>query len=446
MDITQVLPKTKVASGAPLREYTENDQVFPAGMWRTIVTGDAYEIQRATAADWSAVLVTLSIASDGSFTGLASWTLPDDIPIQLGTGGTAKILWETADANANELVIALPNGGATDVPVIVIGDQSVLNVDLGWFNGVVEPTLAIANAAGDAYISIDAGDDAVAAAKGIYFKAAADEDIEIINLSVTGTPRIFWDESEDAFSITKGITFGADALVIASGNTDAQYGLIKSRDSGVGLVETARFVGAADPYIQIGRDDTGVAINAITDGLVLQMGAGANNEAAGQGFGINIKLGNAASEVEERAYIDFLLTDATNGSEDVQINIGYMVNGINSPGASFLNYDGNRALAIDHLVSLNQAAADFSIYARRSDATPAFRFYTLSDAAADTVRLMVTGTVAIAVATWTAITHTGIQLTGAASAFGGVILPTGAGKTVDEVITALQNLGLVTQA
>jgi hypothetical protein len=53
---------------------------------------------------------------------------------------------------------------------------------------------------------------------------------------------------------------------------------------------------------------------------------------------------------------------------------------------------------------------------------------------------------ASALLTWSNITHAGIQLTGATNAFGSIVLPTGAGKTVDNVITALQNLGLVTQA
>jgi len=61
-------------------------------------------------------------------------------------------------------------------------------------------------------------------------------------------------------------------------------------------------------------------------------------------------------------------------------------------------------------------------------------------------RLNITGAVDTAVATWSNITHTNIQITGAANAFGDVVLATGGGATVDDVITALQNLGLVTQS
>lgn len=79
---------------------------------------------------------------------------PDDAPFKFGTGGTAQLLWETADANANALVLALPDGTTTDVPVLVVGDQSVLNADLTWFNGVTQPRIALVDADGDAWIAL----------------------------------------------------------------------------------------------------------------------------------------------------------------------------------------------------------------------------------------------------------------------------------------------------
>ena len=137
--------------------------------------------------------------------------ISDDVAIQLGNGGTVKIQYETADANANYLAVIFPEGGSVDVPAFVIGDASIDNVDTAVLNGLTEPSYVVFNDAGDAYVRIDAGDDAVAGSKGAYFKSAADEDIELMNLSVTGTPRIFWDESEDAFSFYN-ITIGANSL------------------------------------------------------------------------------------------------------------------------------------------------------------------------------------------------------------------------------------------
>lgn len=118
-----------------------------------------------------------------------------------------------------------------------------------------------------------------------------------------------------------------DAVSISAKNADANYLKGQTRDSTVGLVEIYRMVGAADPYFQIGRDDTGVATNAVTDMLVLQAGAGgavSNNF----GLGISFILGNdQAAEVEERASIDIVVTDVTNGGEDAQFELVLMSGG-----------------------------------------------------------------------------------------------------------------------
>lgn len=135
---------------------------------------------------------------------LTSVALGDDEFMTLG--GVASLGFETADANANAVILALPDGGATDVPLFIIGDQSILNADLAAFDGITEPAVAIYNAAGDAYIAVDAG-DSVTSGRGIYFKAAADEDVNVIKLSVTGTPTIIWDESESSFAINTKLDF-----------------------------------------------------------------------------------------------------------------------------------------------------------------------------------------------------------------------------------------------
>lgn len=67
-------------------------------------------------------------------------TMPDLGSI--GFGGVGKFSWDTTDANANELLVQLPAGGVVDVPVIVIG-QGIEGVDLGLYNGVTEPRVAM---------------------------------------------------------------------------------------------------------------------------------------------------------------------------------------------------------------------------------------------------------------------------------------------------------------
>ena len=66
----------------------------------------------------------------------------DDMLLAIGTGGTARFSWDTTDANANELLLQMPAGGSVDVPVLVIA-QAVESVDLGLYNGVVDPRVAL---------------------------------------------------------------------------------------------------------------------------------------------------------------------------------------------------------------------------------------------------------------------------------------------------------------
>lgn len=67
----------------------------------------------------------------------------DDVALTLGTGDDASLIWETADANANAMLISLPAGDATNVPVLVIGDDTALNADLGLFDGITDPSIAV---------------------------------------------------------------------------------------------------------------------------------------------------------------------------------------------------------------------------------------------------------------------------------------------------------------
>jgi len=97
--------------------------------------------------------------SSGSFkaeviSALTEITVGDDKWLTVGTSSDAIFMWETADANANELIIYLPEGGATNVPVGVFGDASIYNVDLGWFNGVTEPRWVVVDDDADSWVGI----------------------------------------------------------------------------------------------------------------------------------------------------------------------------------------------------------------------------------------------------------------------------------------------------
>jgi hypothetical protein len=69
--------------------------------------------------------------------------------------GQARFVHESADADAICLVGYMRlTGDANKVPVFAWGQQTILNADLGFFNGLTEPRIAVLDADVDSYISI----------------------------------------------------------------------------------------------------------------------------------------------------------------------------------------------------------------------------------------------------------------------------------------------------
>lgn len=123
--------------------------------------------------DTGDIFIVDTVAGEGQF--------PDDIPLAFGTSSDGKILWETADSNANSLLCALPEGGAYSVPVLTIGNKAaptIVNADLGFFNGTTDPTLALISTDNTKYgvFYHDGGDLIItqnASAGGVYMQGLA---------------------------------------------------------------------------------------------------------------------------------------------------------------------------------------------------------------------------------------------------------------------------------
>ena len=205
-------------------------------------------------------------------------TVEDLVLLGIGTGNTARLSWDSTDANANELLLQMPAGGAVDVPVLGIG-QVVEAVDLGLFNGVVDPTIALFGVGavttstrlraykargtvaaptvvttGDDLFSIDAYG---AVAAGEYVQAAR------ILFEMTGT-----------IATTRGpgvITFQTatdaapsvltTALVIGANQSAAFANAITSSHATAGV---GYATGAGGTVSQITSKSTGVTLNTIT--------------------------------------------------------------------------------------------------------------------------------------------------------------------------------------
>jgi hypothetical protein len=122
-------------------------------------------------------------------------------------GGATFIQYQSDDTNARAITMGFTTPDATHVPVFQIGLASTIHADLGMFDGYTTSTVAIFNDTADAFSSLDAG-DVNGSGLGLYFHPAADEDVNIISLSVTGTPSIIWDESADAIVFNANLGIG----------------------------------------------------------------------------------------------------------------------------------------------------------------------------------------------------------------------------------------------
>lgn len=263
--------------------------------------------------------------------------LGDDKFVKYGVGTDAQMGYETADANAFAMVLGLPHvdEDANNVAVLAIGDIDIINKDLTFFNGVVLPTVAVLNVARDAYISIDSG-DINASGKGVYFKAAADEDVEIINLSVGGTPRIYWDETENQFRSTHGWVFDALCDVqgvwvatatwtlpaITLGGTVTINGQAFDAGSGDAILTTTGSLKGLDirgsnsfhgPQLRLWHNHTTPDANVII-GLITYLGYDGNASPATFEYGsTRVKASNVTDTTEEGT---FEVRLATAGAED----------------------------------------------------------------------------------------------------------------------------------
>jgi hypothetical protein len=174
-----------------------------------------------SAAGTIAVEGTDLLQADGSVALAGSVDISDDTFLQFG--GVAKLGYETADADGNALILALPDGkenggGEIDRPIFAIGNQSILDADLDAYSALSAPGLVIWNEIADALLYITSGDWVGSGDTALYICPAADEDVGIIAIDVTDSPTIIWDESDNDFNFNKGLDITGN--IVVSGTVD----------------------------------------------------------------------------------------------------------------------------------------------------------------------------------------------------------------------------------
>lgn len=213
-------------------------------------------------------------------------TYADDVLVGIGTGNTARFSWDTTDANANELLLQMPAGGSVDVPVLVIG-QGVESVDLGMYNGVVDPRVALlgvgavttgpgldfrkARGTAAAPTVVTSGDDLGtiraygAVAAGEYVQAAEIRfDMAGTIATTRGPGTITFLTATDAAPsvLTAALTISAAQLVTAAAGITVTTGHV-TISAGAAVLGEATNPAGTNCYIS--RDNTGdTTINALT--------------------------------------------------------------------------------------------------------------------------------------------------------------------------------------
>ncbi len=186
--------------------------------------------------------------------------LDDDISIAFGTSSDTLFLWETADADANEMIMAMPEGGVTNVPVLVVGDASIVNANLGFFNGITDPTIAL--------VSDDAGDygrltvsdaghltlDTVTAGSDIALTPVDDFQVTSVGVIV---------DSSAAVNVTSTSNAGSDIYLRANGGTSETIKLHADQGTGVASLDLLSDVGGISLTAGLSTSD---AINLTANG------------------------------------------------------------------------------------------------------------------------------------------------------------------------------------
>jgi len=202
--------------GEPLRAVTGAH----AGNWAesfTVAEGEL--VGRPAASSYGAVtagqartILGLAVGDSPTFAGVYATTFDTNVTAARLTLSGTTLAADGTDANID--IAVTPKGtGILDIPTnygIKIGAAGDADADLITVNVAGNPLLkwdetiyggsfsfnhpvAVTTALG-----IDGAD-------GVILGTGSDEDIDLLSVAVTDTPKLWWDESEDVFTFTKGI-------------------------------------------------------------------------------------------------------------------------------------------------------------------------------------------------------------------------------------------------
>jgi len=146
-------------------EHGTTDILAPTGESISIQLGDNAGANVFEILDSASARVA-SIDSNGVTSFVGGSFYGDDVSIGFGNTAAApnvQLAYDTSDANANMVKLGLPTGGATDVPIVLVGlDSAIVGVDNTFGDGVTDPRLAIVSPDGSDFLIMAATDAGVA--------------------------------------------------------------------------------------------------------------------------------------------------------------------------------------------------------------------------------------------------------------------------------------------
>ena len=199
---------------------------------------------------------------------------PSVIPI---TGITPSfVIYDPADANANHTKFIVSTGGATHVPVLMVGDPSIYNVDLGWFDGITQPTFVVADDDADSYVGFGYSADDTAVVRMLLNSGTLRQhvipDVTSSTFSVLGAAQT-WTGLQTFKNITDGASvqvtiFEGDRATMADG--DAAYLTFRLSDDGGNQDEQARLTWAATTVANGATQDGDLFLSALVNGSLTE--------------------------------------------------------------------------------------------------------------------------------------------------------------------------------
>ncbi len=128
----------------------------------------------------------------------------DDIAVVFGSSQDSAIVYDSAD---DELTFQTTDAGGTLTDRLRIDGNSNT------------PTT---------YLDSTGGFD-ISCTNGIDYNPGSDIDMDIVTVGVTGTPVFSWDESEDAFSLSKGVRITSGVLQVGTPPTYSESNVSTDR-------------------------------------------------------------------------------------------------------------------------------------------------------------------------------------------------------------------------